>query len=35
MRLEMLITLSNIEYSEKNWLKKLIFENSFKPLQIR
>lgn len=26
---EMLVTLWSIEYSEKNWIKKLIFEISF------
>ena len=31
----MLITLWNIEYSEKNPIKKLYFEISFKELSIR
>jgi hypothetical protein len=31
----MLITLWNIEYSEKNPIKKLIYEISFKKLSIR
>ena len=31
----MLITLWNIEYSEKNPIKKLNFENSFNRLHIR
>ena len=33
MRKEMLVTLSNTEDSEKNWIKKLKFEISFNNLQ--